>query len=195
MKIVGLTGGIGSGKTTVAKAFEALGIPIYIADDEAKKLMNRSKVIRRKLIQLFGEKTYLNNTLNRSFLAEVIFNDKEKLQQMNNIVHPRVRRHFEKWVLKQNAPYVIKEVAILFENNSYKQCDFVITVTADKDLRIKRLLKRDDTTKKKIKAIMDNQWSDAEKMKRSHYVIVNDALDSTKKQVHKIHHEILRKIQ
>lgn len=195
MKIVGLTGGIGSGKTTVAKEFAKLGVPIYIADVEAKKLMNRSKVIRRKLIKLFGDKAYVDTTLNRPFLAEAIFNDKEKLQQMNSIVHPKVANHFKKWLLKQDASYVIKEVAILFENNSYKHCDFIITVTADINLRIERLLNRDDTTKKKIQAIIDNQWSDDEKIKGSHYVINNDTLDSTKTQVFKIHQKILRKIQ
>lgn len=195
MIIVGLTGGIGSGKTTVAKQFSELDIPIYIADDEAKSLMNRSKVIRRKLVKLFGDKAYIDGELNKPFIANIIFNDKTYLQQMNAIVHPKVAKHFEKWVLKQDAPYVIKEVAILFENNGHKTCDYVITVVAPIKTRIKRLLKRDHTSKEKIEAIINNQWTDEEKIKLSHFVIENIELDNTIKQVHKIHKKLLVKIQ
>jgi len=194
MIIVGLTGGIGSGKTTVAKQFSEIGIPVYIADEEAKDLMRRSKVIKRELIKLFGNDAYVGNELNKSFLANIIFNDKAYLQKMNAIVHPKVARHFEKWVLKQEAPYVIKEVAILFENDGHKACDFVITVTAPIETRIKRLLKRDNTSKGKIEAIMKNQWTDEEKAKHSHFVIENIELKNTKKQVVKIHKEILKKV-
>lgn len=193
MIIVGLTGGIGSGKTTVAKQFSELGIPVYIADDEAKSLMRRSKIIKRKLIKLFGVNAYVEGELNKPFLANIIFNDKTYLQKMNAIVHPKVARHFEKWVLKQDAPYVIKEVAILFENGGHKLCDFVITVTAPKETRIQRLLKRDNTSKEKIEAIMKNQWTDAEKVKHSHFVIENIELENTKKQVLKIHKKLLKK--
>ncbi|WP_299550253.1 dephospho-CoA kinase [Seonamhaeicola sp.] len=193
MIIVGLTGGIGSGKTTVAKQFESLGVPVYIADEEAKKLMNRSKVIKRKLIQLFGAQAYTDDKLNRPFIADIIFNDKSYLQKMNAIVHPRVARHFEKWALKQDAPYVIKEVAILFENGGYKQCDFVITVTAPKKVRVERLLKRDNTTKEKIEAIMKHQWPDDEKVKLSDFVVENIGLQATLNQVHSIHKKLLKK--
>ncbi|MCF7561680.1 dephospho-CoA kinase [Sabulilitoribacter multivorans] len=193
MIIVGLTGGIGSGKTTVAKEFNLLGIPVYIADEEAKKLMNRSKIIKRKLIQLFGEKAYINEELNRPYLANIIFNDKSYLEKMNAIVHPKVAKHFQKWVQKQDAPYVIKEVAILFENGGDKACDFIITVVADKALRIKRLLKRDDTTKEKIEAIMKNQWSDEQKINKSDFVINNNTFETTKLQVLRVHNDILQK--
>ena len=192
MIIVGLTGGIGSGKTTVAKQFSELGIPVYIADEEAKDLMRRSKIIKRKLIKLFGDEAYIDNELNKPFLANIIFNDKAYLQKMNAIVHPKVAKHFEKWVLKQNASYVIKEVAILFENGGHKSCDLVITVTAPKETRIKRLLKRDHTTKEKINAIMKNQWTDEEKIKYSDFVIENIELDNTKIQVAKTHEKILK---
>ncbi|GAA4238016.1 dephospho-CoA kinase [Postechiella marina] len=194
MTIVGLTGGIGSGKTTVAKQFEALGIPVYIADIEAKKLMLRSKIIKRKLIQLFGSEAYINETLNKPLIASIIFKDKTYLQKMNAIVHPKVASHFKKWALKQNAPYVIKEVAILFENGGNKQCDLVITVTAPKAIRIKRVLSRDNTTKDKVEAIINNQWSDEEKIKNSHFVIDNVVLAKTKKQVLHIHQQILNKL-
>ena len=192
MIIVGLTGGIGSGKTTVAKQFSTLGIPVYIADEEAKGLMRRSKIIKRRLIKLFGDEAYIDNELNKPFLANIIFNDKAYLQKMNSIIHPKVARHFEKWVLKQNAAYVIKEVAILFENGGHKACDLVITVTAPIDTRIKRLLKRDQTTKEKINAIMKNQWTDEEKVKHSDFVIKNIELDKTKIQVAKTHEKILK---
>ena len=114
--IVGLTGGIGSGKSTVAKAFKALGVPVYIADIEAKKLMQRSKVIKRQLKALLGEAAYVDDKLNKPYIANIIFNDKDYLEKMNAIVHPKVARHFNKWVAKQDTQYVIKEVAILFEN-------------------------------------------------------------------------------
>lgn len=194
MVVVGLTGGIGSGKTTVAKEFEAIGIPVYIADIEAKALMLRSKIIKRKLIQLFGDQVYVNGALNKSLIAKVIFNDKEALQKMNAIIHPRVALHFKKWVQKQNAIYVIKEVAILFENGGNKLCDFVITVTAPKDIRIERVLSRDNTTKAKVEAIMNNQWDDARKIKFSDFVINNINLNDTQKQVQRIHFEIMDKL-
>ncbi len=195
MIVVGLTGGIGSGKTTVAKLFKQFGVPVYIADEEAKKLMRKSKIIKRKLIQLFGVNAYIKEELNKPFIANIIFNDKSYLQKMNAIVHPRVAKHFDKWVQKQDTPYVIKEVAILFENDGYKQCDFIITVTAPKDIRIERLLQRDNTTKAKIKAIMNNQWTDDEKVKRSHFVIENVSLENTKKQVLEVHNKILKSLQ
>ena len=194
MILVGLTGGIGSGKTTVAKQFEALGIPVYIADEEAKKLMNQSKVIKRKLIELLGSDAYKNDELNRPFIAKIIFSDKAILQKMNAIIHPRVATHFNKWMLKQTAPYVIKEAAILFENDGYKLCNFVITVVAPKELRFKRLLKRDSTTKDKIEAIIKNQWSDEQKIKLSHFVVNNIDLEDTKKQVVEVHNQLLKKI-
>jgi len=194
MITIGLTGGIGSGKTTVAKLFKELGIPIYIADDEAKQLMVRSKVIKRKLTQLFGEQAYINDVLNKPYLANSIFNDSTLLERMNAIVHPRVGRHFLKWKGKQKAPYVIKEAAVLFENGTYKKCDFLITITAPKDIRIARVLERDNTTKEKVVSIMKNQWKDEDKIKLSHFVIENTDLELTKKQVLIIHEKLLKSI-
>lgn len=191
-KLVGLTGGIGSGKTTVAKYFEELGVPVYIADLEAKALMNRSKVIRRKLIALFGNEAYVENTLNRPFIAQQIFNDKDLLNDINAIVHPKVASHFKRWVNKQDSPYVISEAAILFENGSYKKYDYIITVTAPEHIRLQRVIKRDNSNKQKVEAIMANQWSDQEKIKRSDFVIENIDLEQTKIQVRKIHKKILK---
>ena len=194
MKIVGLTGGIGSGKTTVAKAFEALGIPIYIADIEAKALMNSSKEIYRELTTLLGEAAYKDGVLNRVYIADRIFKDKALLEQMNAIVHPRVAEHFKTWLAAQTAPYVIKEVAILFENGSYQSCDLIITVTAPIEVRIERVMARDQANEGKVRSIMANQWSDEEKIKRSDFVIENIDLKATTNQVHKIHTEILNNI-
>ena len=130
MIVVGLTGGIGSGKTTILKMFQALGIDCYIADIEAKKLMNSSKKIRIKLIEEFGNETYISEGLNRSYIAKIVFEDPERLKILNSIVHPRVRKHFKKFVKKATSSYVIYENAILFESKGDKKCDYIITVTA-----------------------------------------------------------------
>ncbi|MBU2930038.1 dephospho-CoA kinase [Winogradskyella psychrotolerans] len=192
MVVVGLTGGIGSGKSTILKCFKSYGIPVYIADDEAKALMNRSKVIRRKLIHLFGDKAYENNVLNRPYLASKIFNDKTLLSKMNAIVHPKVAAHFKQWLSKQDAAYVIKEVAIIFENNLQNEYDYIITVVADKDLRIKRVMQRDGVSQEKVEAIMKNQWSDADKIEKSDFVIVNNTLQEAREQAENIHNNLLK---
>lgn len=195
MVVVGLTGGIGSGKTTILEVFKSLGVPVYIADTEAKALMNRSKVIKRKLKDLFGEDAYENGKLNRPYLSSKIFNNKELLAKMNAIVHPKVAAHFKRWANKQNADYVIKEAAIIFENNLQSQYNYIITVVADEDLRIKRVIKRDNASPEKVKTIISNQLSDAEKVKKSDFVIINNNLQEAKKQALKVHKEILKKIK
>ncbi|MGR7814620.1 dephospho-CoA kinase [Lacinutrix undariae] len=191
MKIIGLTGGIGSGKTTVANMFQDLGVPIYIADTEAKKLLNTSKILQNKLLDLFGENAYTNKELNRKYIASKVFNDKMLLQKMNAIVHPKVAKHFKKWAEKQNAPYVIKEVAIIFEHNMESKYDAVILVTADKETRIQRVLKRDNSTREKVLAVMNNQLSEVEKIKRADFIIDNDNLQKTKEQVVNTHKFLL----
>lgn len=191
MIVIGLTGGIGSGKTTVANFFKELNVPVYFADIEAKKLMNKSKVLQKKIKALFGKRAYIKNELNRPFIAERIFKDKQLLQQMNSIVHPKVGKHFIKWLNKQDCQYVIKEAAILFENNSYQNYDYIITVVAEEKERINRILNRDNTSEQKIKAIMENQWDDDKKVKHSDFVIQNKSLDKTKKQVFSIHRKLL----
>lgn len=192
MKIVGLTGGIGSGKTTVSNMFKDLGVPVYIADVEAKKLMATSKVIKCKLIDLFGSKAYENNELNRGYIASKIFNDKVYLDKMNAIIHPKVATHFKQWLQKQTSKYVIKEAAIIFEHHMQSQYDYIITVIANEEERIKRILKREDTTKEKIVSIMKHQISDQEKVKMSDFVIINDKLEHTKEQVLNTHNMILK---
>lgn len=194
MVVVGLTGGIGSGKTTILNYFQSLGVPIYIADAEAKALMNRSKVIKRKLIELFGNEAYKDGRLNRPYLSSKIFNDKNLLSKMNAIVHPKVASHFKRWLKNQHTEYVIKEAAIIFENNLEHQYNYIITVVADEELRINRVMKRDTVSKERVKSIIKNQLSDAIKIEKSDYVIYNNDLKAAKIQALEIHHNILKKI-
>jgi|SRR5690554_5959242 len=187
MKIVGLTGGIGSGKTTVAKLFSDLGIPVYNSDVEAKKLSDSSTSIREQLILLLGEETYKEGTLNRKFMADKIFNDKILLQKVNAIIHPQVAEHFQNWVAKQTTSYVIKEAAILFESGADRHCDLVIMVTAPEQERIRRVMERDQVSKEEILARMKNQWSDSDKIKLADFVIENIQLSETQEQVKSLH--------
>lgn len=195
MIVVGLTGGIGSGKTTILEYFESLGVPVYIADKEAKALMNRSKVIKRRLIHLFGNEAYKDGKLNRPYLSSKIFNDKSILLKMNAIVHPKVASHFKRWLKKQDTHYVIKEAAIIFENNLENQYHYIITVVADEALRIERVMKRDNTSNEKVKSIIKNQLSDADKIDKSDFVIVNNDLETAKEQAFKIHKDILKRLK
>jgi len=192
MKIVGLTGGIGSGKTTVAAMFSNLNVPVYIADIEAKKLTNTSKLIRKKLTELLGSETYLETRLNKKFVAKKIFNDTILLEKVNAIIHPKVAQHFNKWVKKQEGVYCIKEAAILFENKGYKDCDFTILVTAPLQERINRVLKRDNSTRKEIESRINNQWSDDKKSNLADLVIENIDLNNTQKIVENTHLFLLK---
>ncbi|MGK0385996.1 MAG: dephospho-CoA kinase [Patiriisocius sp.] len=191
MKIVGLTGGIGSGKSTIAGMFHDLGIPIYIADIEAKKLLVSSKVVKRKVITLLGEKAYKQCAPDRTYIANKIFNDATLLSGMNAIIHPKVASHFKRWIKKQDAPYCIKEAAILFENGGYAQCDATILVTAPKEIRIERVMTRDAISIDNVEARMRNQWKDEKKISLATYVIENIALEASKNQVKKIHRALL----
>ena len=142
-KIIGLTGGIGSGKTTIAKHFASLGVPVYIADDEAKKLMDNPEIIT-ELKSIFGDEIIENGKIDRKALAQIVFQNPKKLKTLNSIIHPAVKLHFENWLHShKNYPIIIKEAAILFESGSYKDCDKIITVTAPLEIRIERVLKRD----------------------------------------------------
>ena len=194
MIVVGLTGGIGSGKTTVANYFMSLGVPVYFADIEAKELMNTSKKIKKKLIAEFGKESFKNKKLNRAYIASIVFNNKSKLELLNKIVHPEVAHHFTTWVKKQKAVYVIQENAIMFENNTASGYNFIITVTAPIEVRIDRVMKRDVVSKEAVLSRINNQWDDTEKIKRSDFVIYNINLADTKKQVKKIHKELSSQI-
>ena len=192
MKIVGLTGGIGSGKTTVARFFEKLDIPVYIADEAGKRLMNSSDEIRVKIIDLFGEAAYEGYVPQRKYIASKVFNDSELLSRLNQIIHPAVEADFKNWLTEQSSEYVIYEAAILFETGGYKKCDFSILVKAPQKLRIERLQKRDNSSKEEIKQRMNNQWSDEKKSELADFIINNEDLTQTKLQVEHIHSEILK---
>jgi len=190
MITVGITGGIGSGKTTVANFFKDYGIPAYIADLEAKKLMHQNP-IKEEVLALFGENSYTEQQeLNRKYIAAEVFDNKEKLNRLNAIVHPRVAEHFQNWLKNQNAPYVLYEAAILFETGRYKDFDYTILVTAPKKERIKRVQNRDQTSEADILSRMKNQWSDKKKMKLCDFLIKNDNLSKTKERVSEIHEHI-----
>lgn len=173
---IGITGGIGSGKSTVCRVFELLGIPVYSADDEAKKILDANPTVKEQLLLLFGMGILDERKLiDRKKLAALVFDNKEKLQQLNNIVHPAVGLHFEKWLdANSNAPYIIKEAAILFESGAYKAVDKVITVTAPVELKIERVMQRDKASRQQVEQRMANQLSDEDKIKRSDFVIYND---------------------
>ncbi len=195
MKVVGLTGGIGSGKTTVLSMFLDLGVPVYIADIEAKKLTNTSKVIRKKIIALLGKNSYLKTEINKKYVADMIFNDDELLKKVNKIIHSKVAHHFKKWVDKQNGVYCIKETAILFESSSYKLCDYTILITSPKEERLKRVKNRDQLTRKEIENRMNNQWSDIEKSQLADVVIENVHLKDTQNKVEEVHLFLLKRFE
>ena len=191
-KVLVLTGGIGTGKTIVASMFKDLGVVIYNADNEAKLLMNTSPVLKEKIIALFGMKAYENNLLNRSYISRLVFSNKSLLVKLNSIVHPAVKIHFNEWLKFQNSPYVVKEVAILFEIGAENAYNFILTITAPKDIRIKRLVKRDGKSVQEIKLIMSNQLHSSQQIKKSDFVINNTDLEKTRKEVYNIHNEIIK---
>jgi len=192
MKIIGLTGGIGSGKSTVAKMFQDLGIPIYNADREAKNLMNTSLALKSSIKALFGEDAYEKGELNRAYVAEIVFKDKQRLEALNQLVHPRVKEDFSRWVALQNAPYVIQENPLIFEKGQQDLFDLVITVTAKKEVRIKRVMDRDGLSEVQVQERMRNQLDDNYKIENSDFVIVNQTLENTRVQVKKIHQQLLQ---
>ncbi len=183
MKIIGLTGGIGSGKSTVLQLFQELGMTAYVADTEAKKLMNTDKILINQLLDLFGKEAYVQGVLNSSYIASVVFNNKENLEALNALVHPRLHEHFGNFIKNSNAEYVIYEAAILFESGSDKLCDYIITVIANLEDRIERVMLRDNTSKAQILERMDHQLKDDYKIKKSNFVIRNNSLVNTKLQV------------
>ena len=193
-KIVGLTGGIGSGKTTVAEMFKSFGVPVYNADEEAKILMQNSDAIKHELIDLLGESCYTNGQLNRSYIASQVFADQRLLQKINAIVHPKVAAHFEEWYSNQHAPYVIKEVAILFETKSQHLFDFIITVTAPIETRIQRVMDRDQKTKKEVMSVINNQLPDLEKINQSNFVIYNNIFSEIESKSLFIHNDIIKRL-
>lgn len=189
---VGVTGGIGSGKTTVCKIFEFLGIPVYYADDRAKALMSEDSKVIKAIRSLFGPEAYQRNgNLNRNYIAAIVFEDKEKLAALNSIVHPAVFADGEEWnKLQSNTPYTIKEAALLFESGGYKTLDKVITVTAPKEVRIKRVMSRDGLSRSAVLSRIKNQMPDEEKKRLADFIIYNGGNHSLIQQVWQIHQKL-----
>ena len=185
---VGITGGIGSGKTHICQLFQQLGVPVYNADERAKNLMNNDPTVRQGLVDTFGPEVFNKDGLNRDFLAQVVFKDKVKLKKLNNIVHPAVAQDAQAWHLRHNdKPYTIKEAALLFETGSFKELDKTILVHAKEDERILRVMKRDQVSKEKVLARIKNQFTDLVKMEHADFIINNDGKREIKKMVEKIH--------
>src|SRR6218665_1058883 len=185
-KIIGLTGGIGSGKTMVANYIQSLGFPVYISDDEARELMDTNEIIQ-SVSNEFGNDIIDDKKINRQKLAKIVFNNPDKLQKLNSIIHPQVKKHFDSWLQKhEKYPIVFKEAAILFESGSYKDCDAVIAITAPLEVRIQRVMERDKTDRESILTRMKNQWTDKQRAAKSNYVIHNVLVEDTKSQIDKI---------
>ena len=192
---VGITGGIGSGKTTVAKIFEVLGIAVYYADDAAKRLMMEDAALKEKIEQAFGKDTYDNGILNRAKLSSLVFNNPEKLALLNGIVHPATIADADKWMQQQTTPYVLKEAALIFESGASTHLDKVIGVFTPVELRIQRVMQRDNISEEAVKARISKQMDEAEKMRLCDYVIKNDEQELLIPQVLKIHEDLIEKVE
>lgn len=189
---VAVTGGIGSGKSVVCKIFEKIGIPVFNADFEAKKLINTSRTIHDKLVSLFGAAIYQSNgDIHRKKMADLIFNDNFALQKVNEIVHPEVRKRFIEWGKEQNSPYIIQEAAIIFESKQTQSFDKIITVTAPLELKIERVIKRDQVSKEEVYKRMQSQLPDEIKIAKSDFVIMNDEVEMIIPQIIEIHKNLI----
>ncbi|MBS1639345.1 MAG: dephospho-CoA kinase [Bacteroidetes bacterium] len=188
---IGITGGIGSGKSTVAKMFQTLGIPVFNADDAAKTIMNEDKELKEKIIQTFGAATYTNGILNRKYLAHIVFNNAFELEKLNALVHPAAIAKGIKWAAQQNAPYIIKEAALMFEAGSAFNLNYVIGVSAPQHLRIQRAMQRDNILREEVLARMNKQIDETIKMKLCDFVIVNDEQQMVILQVLQLHQQFL----
>ncbi|MDB5022690.1 MAG: dephospho-CoA kinase [Mucilaginibacter sp.] len=190
---IGITGNIGSGKTTVSKIFEVLEIPVFYADNAAKKVMAEDTVLIAAIKSSFGAEAYFKDgTLNRKHIASVVFNDETRLAKLNSIVHPAVFRAFDTWVGQmKNAPYVIKEAALLFESSSYQMCDYSVMVTAPLELRMQRVIQRDGLTRTEVESRNARQFSQEKKVQLANYVIRNDDTELVIPQVLELHRQFL----
>ena len=195
--LVGITGGIGSGKSTVCKLFSLLGVPVYTADDRAKWLMNHDSPLKEKILEVFGSESYLSNgELNRAYLAASVFSNPEKVAALNALVHPAVRKDFMDWVSQQSAPYLIKEAALLFETGAVKELDCVINVSSPLRVRMARVLLRDPhRTEEQVNQIIDQQLPDEEKNERADFSIKNTDNKLLLPQVIALHEQLLRKAE
>ena len=187
---VGLTGGIGSGKTTVSEVFHSLGIPFYNSDKRAKYLMENDPSLRVAIIQYFGEESYRSEVLNRLYLSEQVFSDKSKLQKLNSIVHPVVGNDFALWCKNQSAPFVLKEAAILIESGAYKGLDKIIVVTASENVRMERVMERDGVKASEVRDRINNQMTDSERLQYADFIIDNDGIQMLISQVKEVFNKL-----
>ena len=190
---IGITGGIGSGKTTICKVFELLGVPVFYADDVAKSIMYTDPILKRGVLDAFGENSYTQSgDLNRSYISSIVFNDKHELEKLNSLVHPAVFRAFDTWVLSQKeASYVIKEAALLYESDAYKMCDQSILVISPIETRISRVKARDGISAEDIQLRMNRQFSDEQKMKFADHILMNDEKQLLIPQIIQLHQQFL----
>lgn len=189
---VGITGGIGSGKSTVARIFELLGIPVYYADTAAKEIMHTDEALKMAVKEHFGTEIYgPDGKLDRAALGKIVFNDKDKLELLNSIVHPATIRHSDEWANRQTSPYVIKEAALLFESGSFQYLDKIIGVFAPQPMRIERVMKRDHVTREEVLARINKQIDDNIKMRLCDYVIHNDEQQMVIPQVLALHQQLI----
>jgi dephospho-CoA kinase len=191
MKIIGLTGGIGSGKSYISSLFLQMGIPVYNSDCRARELTDTNPEITQALSNRYGFDIYINGKLNRPLVARRVFSDKEELKWLNHIVHPIVKVDFEDWKKRQYSPYIIREAAILIESGTYTDCSSIIVVQAPVNLRIERVIKRDNLTKEQVLQRMANQLSDEEREKYATYLIYNDGIQLVEPQIKIIHNKII----
>ncbi len=189
---LGVTGGIGSGKSITCRIFSTLGVPVYNADEKAKLLVNTDEDIRNTIIREFGSESFTNSTYNRQFIASVVFKDKKKLQLLNRIIHPAVEKDFKNWYRKQDYYYIIHEAAILFESGTDKFMDYTLLIDAPENYRIDRVTKRDKTTQKEVALRLKNQWPADKISKMADWVIVNDGKTLILPQILKIHHYLIQ---
>ena len=189
---IGITGGIGSGKSTVAKLFEVLGIPVYYADDAAKQLMNENEALKLQVQKEFGNEAYTNDKLNRKYIADIVFANPEKLELLNSIVHPATLKDAEEWMNKQTTPYTIKEAALIFESGAQEQLDYVIGVYAPTPLRIQRTMQRDNISREEVMARMNKQIDETIKMRLCDFVITNNEQQMVIPQVLALHQTLLK---
>jgi dephospho-CoA kinase len=188
---VGLTGGIGSGKSTAAKIFEVLGVPVYYADKEAKRLMNEDAPVKKEIIKIFGEKAYANNKLDRKYISSIVFSDPVKLDSLNAIVHPATKKDAEAWMQKQNTAYAIHEAALIFEAKVNERLDHVIGVSAPEELRVKRAMERDNVSREEILKRMSQQLDEKSKMSKCDFILVNDENKLLIPQVVELHQKLI----
>ena len=185
---IGITGGIGAGKTIVSQIFSLLGTPVYNADERAKYILHHDQEVRQQIVGHFGDQSYKDGRLDTIFLAGEVFNNDDKLAKLNSFVHPKVKLDFEEWLKEQHTPYILKEAALLFEAGSYKDLDKIITVSSPVELRIQRVLTRNPgSTEDSVRSIIQKQMPDDEKMIRADYVIYNDDTKLLIPQVIKLH--------